>query len=105
MSRKMLSQNWKLTLAVLVSLAVILLILVTQANAISLFNEDVTPREIQVFAESGTDVDATFVIKIGEMIADFCDDGCPLVLQNGQPESFTGDEEVYIKNGTFTITR
>ncbi len=105
MNLKTLSQNWKLSAAVLVTLVVFLAILVGQANAISLINEDSVPYEIQVLTQPGADPEDTFLLSGGEMMVEFCEDGCTLVLQNGKPETFSGDEEVFIKDGAFTLSQ
>ena len=84
--------------------AVSALLLAGQAHALTLTNHDAVERHLQV-AEAWADesAEAAQGISIGanQSLFDLCTEGCTIVLENGEQESFEGTEVVYIESGHF----
>jgi hypothetical protein len=97
---KTLNQHLRSTLAATVGLVVFPATLVGEANALILMNEDAVSHEIRVVSDTGS-IEDVFTIDGGEVISEICDDGCILVLQDGEPQPFSGEDEVSIRDGVF----
>ena len=92
--------DWKMALAVIVALVAVFAFLIGQADALTLLNEDAVSHEVRMVSESGS-VEDVFTIGGGEVMSEICDDGCILVLQDGEPQPFSGEDEISIRDGVF----
>lgn len=102
MNWKTLNQNWKLTAVLVVTLVFLLAVLIGQSSAMSRVNIDVILHEFGVMSDVGS-IEDSFTMFGAETVSEICNDGCILVVQNGDPQSFEGEEEVFINNGAFVI--
>ncbi len=102
MNWKVLNQNWIYAAALVVSTLIFLAAWFGQARAMTLWNEDLVPYEVRVVTESGLMQDV-FTIDGGEVASEICNDGCILVLPNGEPYPFAADDEVSIRGGVFVL--
>jgi len=82
-------------LAVVAALA---LTMVVSANAITITNQDATDYELQIKEAAGGT--SSTMIAAGESL-EICEDGCTISLQNGERETFAGDETVELRDGGF----
>lgn len=91
--------NTRLSTAALAVLAMF----AAPANALTLTNSDDQTYEVTVVHGEG-DASATLIeLQGGANVADICEDGCTIQLDNGVEMSFNGDEIVSIQDGEFVL--
>jgi len=83
--------------------ATMALFLAGQAQALTLTNRDLVEQRL-VITEEGEEVATRDVVIEGNQTLDqFCEAGCTIALENGEQESFEGDENVVIQDGRLVI--
>ncbi|MFP3920898.1 MAG: hypothetical protein ACLFPA_03000 [Dichotomicrobium sp.] len=77
-------------------------LMVTQAQAVTITNRDAIDYELRI--EEGGDemVGRSVTIPSGETL-NLCEDGCTMELDNGESESFEGDETVELFDGNLVF--
>lgn len=78
--------------------------LVGQARALTLTNNGATEQSVKISEGGDEMVSQDIAIAAGQTIRGVCMEGCTIALENGEQQSFEGDEDVYIENGRF-VTR
>jgi hypothetical protein len=78
------------------------LVLAWPAQAMTLTNRDATDLMVKI-TDSGDGADQDLLLAANETIEDVCENGCTLILEDGQQADFNGDEDVYIEGGRFII--
>lgn len=74
------------------------------ANALTLTNEDEAEYGVEVMLSQGDTEKQNYQLQGGGELADICNDGCTIKLENGAEQEFEGDEDVTIKDGKFSIS-
>lgn len=82
----------------LAAAAALALTMVVPANAITITNQDGADYELQIEEAAGGTSSA--MIAAGESL-EICEDGCAISLENGERETFEGDETVELRDGGF----
>ncbi len=78
------------------------LLLGNQAQALTLTNRDTSPRQVLI-TEIDEEAIRTVIIEPAQTLDGFCEDGCSIVIQDGEEMTFEGDEVVYIEDGHLEI--
>lgn len=75
---------------------------VAQAHALTITNRDAIEYDLKI--EEGGDemVSRSVTIPSGETLR-LCEDGCTMELDNGESESFEGDETVELFDGNLVL--
>ena len=78
-------------------------LLVGQAEAITLTNEDDVTHEIVVVTGQGDGGEEKIALDPGQSNDGLCNEGCALRLSDGTENEFAGNEIVSIKDGEFVV--
>jgi len=78
--------------------AALALTMIVPADAITITNQDAADYELEIEDAAGETSSA--MIAAGESL-EICEDGCTISLENGERESFAGDETVELRDGGF----
>jgi hypothetical protein len=83
--------------------AAMALFLAGSAYALTLTNQGEAEQHL-VITQGGDESSSQEVfIAANQTLQDLCQDRCTIALENGLQESFEGNENVFIKDGGFTI--
>ena len=64
----------------------------TEAFALTLSNRHKVERDLFVTEADNRDVSTRLLIQAGQTVGAICKDRCMIVLENGKPRAFDGDE-------------
>ena len=76
---------------------------VTQAQALSLVNDDQATYTVEIVFGEGDANKEMYDLPFDHIIEDVCGGGCEIRLSNGAQMEFNGDEYVTIKDGAFVV--
>ena len=79
------------------------LLLAGQAHALTLTNRDAVEQRLQIVEGDEMPVTQEVVISANQTLDPLCEEGCTIALENGEQNTFTGDEVVIIQDGHFVI--
>ena len=85
--------------------AIVVQLVAGQAYAFTVTNRDLSEHSLQITEGGDEAVTRDVVIAPDQTVDDLCEDGCTIVLDNGEQQSFEGYEEVYIEGGRFVIAK
>ena len=77
------------------------LLLAGQAHALTLTNRDAVEQRLQIVEGDEMPMTQDFVINANQTLDPICEEGCTIALENGEQNTFEGDEVVYIEDGRF----
>ena len=86
-----------------VAVMALLLPLSQAANALSITNRDASEMKMTVVEQEGQP-GLEFSIEAQQTLDNICAKGCVITLNNGETDTFEGEESVIIQNGQFTIS-
>ena len=75
----------------------------TASNALTISNTDEVDYVLEVVEGTG---DANIVmidLTASQALKDICNSGCTITLDNGESQSFSGDESITIEDGEFVL--
>ena len=87
----------------LIALAAMAALLAAPVQAATLTNRSADEVVVQINEEGDETVSEQVTLAPDETVSNVCDNGCVMVLENGQQQSFEGNEIIYLADGGFVI--
>ena len=91
-----------MTRSLVITLAAAALLSVGSAEAVTLTNRDVEDHRLEIY-EFYEEAGPRYLLVAAGKTLELCPEGCTIVPENGDEETFEGSEIVHVENGHLRI--